>query len=82
MSRIPATLTRMEAEQCIADCGDDVNALLDLQEHWIGHREHNAFPRSDEIGDLLREYVDEVTSGDDARSNGPKDTDETGLTAP
>ena len=87
MSR--ATLTRGAAHGIVEGCAT-LSAALDLQEHWIGHRDYLSAGMPDcEAADLsvikctLREYVDECAfNGDHERSNGPKDSDDTGLTEP
>jgi hypothetical protein len=82
------TLTRAQAVDVVADCATNgLQALLDLQQHWIGHRDYVAEPTEAEtiaeLSGILCEYVDEhAWQGDDTRSNGPKDSDDTGLTAP
>lgn len=73
------TLTRAEAIDLIRD-EFEAGSVRRLSVHWIGHDQEGL--TDDEVADLLIEYVDAVATGDDQRSNGPKDTDDTGLTAP
>lgn len=85
MSR--ATLTRMQAIDTVADAATNgLEALLDLQAHWIGHRdyaaEHTDAETIAEVSAMLCEYVDSCADdigADSTRSNGPKDSDRTGL---
>jgi hypothetical protein len=69
------TLTRAAAYAVIEEHEDD-GTLDALREHWIGHAD----------GDMgvedLQDYVDECCLTDSVRSNGPRDSDDTGLTAP
>jgi hypothetical protein len=71
------TLTRAQAHDLIDEAGGDLAAIAvawDIPGHWNDHAHWTA--------EMLHEFVDNVASGDDARSNGPKDSDDTGLTAP
>jgi hypothetical protein len=74
------TLTRAEAHALISEAAGDAVALRalavlwDIPGHWNDHAQWS--------DDTLRDFVDSVASGDDARSNGPKDSDDTGLVAP
>lgn len=63
-------------------------ALLDLQQHWIGHRDYVAEAGEEEtiaeLSAMLCEYVDECAELlADRRASGrnPKDSDRTGLAA-
>jgi len=82
------TLTRGQAHQLVSDAlvevvtgGGDMKPLLDLQEHWIGHRDLVGDEKAEDVADLLHGFVDEVAfNGDSQRSNGPQDSDPTDLT--
>jgi hypothetical protein len=74
-------LTRVQAYDAIEDCGDDLDALLDLAAHWGAD---DLAPWSDTAGlaESLCEFVDSsVLDGDHVRSYGPHDTDQTNLEA-
>lgn len=78
-------LTRGQAEDLIRECDGDLQQLLNLQQHWIGHRDvaPSALEPFDEVSELLFSYVDERTlDGDRIRAHGPSDADQTDLTAP
>jgi hypothetical protein len=78
-------LTRGQAEDLIRECDGKLKRLLDLQEHWIGHRDValSSLEPFDEVTEFLYSYVDERTlDGDHIRARGPSDADETDLTAP
>jgi len=78
------TLTRGEAHQLIDDAFADgtaadmraIAAYWDLSGHW------NENCTKDDWYDDLHEHVEMCASGDDARSNGPKDSDDSCLYAP
>lgn len=70
------TLTRGEALDLI-DRAAMALALPALATEWIGHPQEGCTP--EEIEALLREYVAEAALTDDVRSNGPKDSDDTGI---
>jgi hypothetical protein len=79
------TLTRGEALDMIADAANGdrpFDALSALAHLWIGHNEHG-FTLSDDYAEFLRDYVQECCNSmaDDERSNGPKDSDDTGISA-
>lgn len=86
------TLTREEAYELIEEARSaGLHALLDLQEHWIGHRDVFGDETVEQLADFLHGYVDEVadqlaSAGWDSRSGEnpplPHDDDETDLTAP
>lgn len=94
----PGCLTREQAHDLVdaameAPTGAArLEAVLSLQEHWIGHRDFCASGFEDDDGrateatavaEMLHEYVDESAfAGDDERSNGPNASDDTGLSAP
>lgn len=76
----PSTLTRGEALDMIHAAESAVafeSCLRALSVEWIGHAQDGAHPF--EIAELLREYVAECALSDDVRSNGPQDSDDTGI---
>lgn len=78
------TLTRANAHQLVDDAFAD-GTLADMQAiaaHWDIAGHWNGTLDKDHWYDNLHEHVDTCASGDDARSNGPKDSDDSGLTAP
>lgn len=79
-----ATLTRQQAHDLITERhhgGDDpLVCLLDLQQHWIGHRDHEPIDGAAAIAEFLHEYVDERAAELDDRT--PRHNDTTDLTAP
>jgi len=87
-----STLTRAQAHQLvdeahrIAGRGSLMDAsavcLMDLHEHWIGHRDVTENDTANSIAEALHDYVDECCNGDDVRSNGPHESDPTDLTEP
>jgi hypothetical protein len=82
MSR--ANLTRAQASDLISDC-TTLEQLLDLQAHWIGHRDHLPEDTAETLAAMLYGYADDCADDaapDTTRSNGPKGSDRTGLTAP
>jgi hypothetical protein len=70
------TMTREEAHEAV-DAAAQMGALShlvaawDLAGSWNGHAEWDA--------ETLHDHIDYCASGDDQRSNGPKDSDATGL---
>jgi hypothetical protein len=70
------TLTRAEAHELVAAAAQ-LGALSYLAKGWelSGHWNDNAEWDADDF----HQHVDDCASGDDARSNGPKDTDDSGL---
>jgi hypothetical protein len=92
-------LTREQAHQLIEDCCSDLMqgedgshaALLDLQEHWIGHRDIGDDDTPETVAAMLHEYVDAnadqcAQAGWDSRGGenppAPSDDNPTELTAP
>jgi hypothetical protein len=76
---ITTTLTRAEAHDLIdAFAADDRLAVL--ARHWdlAGHWNDNAVWDADD----LHQHADDSADGDDQRSNGPHDADDSGLTDP
>lgn len=81
------TLTRGAAIDLVADAATNgLEALLDLQQHWIGHRDY--LPETDTVAELsamLCGYVDSCAEAlQDRRRSGrnPSPRDRTELTAP
>ena len=78
-----ATLTRGEAHALIEACGDDLAALLTLQEHWFGHAETAPGETPADTAGILWEYVDSCTGDfDEVGNRGLRDSDNSNLTAP
>lgn len=76
------TLTRDQADALVSEC-TTLEGLLDLQQHWIGHRDIAPGEKRGHVRAVLYEYITECAfAGDNERSNGPKGTDDTGLTQP
>jgi hypothetical protein len=74
-----STLTRAEAYELVDNHADDRRALLAIAAAWelAGYwNAHAAF-----TADQLREHID-MCGMDDVRSNGPHDSDDTGLPMP
>jgi len=71
-----ATLTRAQAHD-VVDAAAQMGALSHLAAAWelAGYWNENA----EWTADTFHEHVDDCASGDDARSNGPKESDDTGL---
>lgn len=75
-----STLTRGEALDAIDNAQSarlPLEELRDLSQLWVGHRQDGL--SADEIAELLREYVAECCTSDEERSNGPQDSDDTGI---
>lgn len=78
----PTTLTREQAIALIEQCGGDPVLLRAIAAHWDIAGHWNQLVPSEQWIEVLNEHIDCVASGDDQRSNGPKDSDDTGLTIP
>ncbi len=75
------TLTRDQADDLVSDC-TTLEGLLDLQHHWLGNRDIEPGDKRGNVRARLYEFISAMAWTDDTRSNGPKGSDETGLTAP
>ncbi len=81
-------LTRAEAHELIIERrhggADPLVCLLDLQQHWIGHRDYmeadSVTESADDVAATLHEYVDECDCPQNDRTQ--RDTDPTDLTDP
>lgn len=77
-----ATLTRGEALDMIDDRRGDMTALTELLVEWVGNDSAADDKSPAELAEFLGEYVSEscmVEAGDDVRSDGPQDSDVTGI---
>lgn len=78
------SLTRGEALDMIMDAGgedDPLDALEALHHMWIGHSDHGCADAYS-LAEYLRDYVAEACmdmDGDAIRSDGPRDSDFTGI---
>lgn len=77
-----ATLTRAEALEMIdarrPPQSQSFACLTELHRQWIGHTDHGCI-NADGLADLLEDYVRLCATSDDERSDGPKDSDDTGI---
>jgi hypothetical protein len=79
---VSPTLTRGEALDAIdaaLSARLPKDEVLDLQGLWIGHRQHLHEDTAETLAERLREYVAACCTSDDERSNGPSDSDDTGI---
>lgn len=74
-----ATLTREEAHDAV-DGAAQLGALAHLAAHWEvpGHWNEHAEWNADGLHEFVNESAD-LLGGDEQRSNGPADADDTGL---
>lgn len=76
------TLTRGDAQNMVDIRRGDMTSLTELLVEWTGNDSAADDKSPAELADFLHEYVSEMcmdVDGDSIRSNGPKDSDDSGI---
>ena len=80
-----SVLTRAEALALVDDAAtgaDSLGALVNLRHHWDPGSPAPQNATAEDLVDWLVDFVELSCLTDEVRSDGPKDSDDTGLTAP